>query len=152
MGPCSQNVKVMTEETPKKKPRRKRRTKAQIEADKAAKEAKVIEESVAVESPIVNPEPVPAEPDPEDEERYIPREESAAAALEAAEAELEKEVEPEPEPEPAIEEPSVVNEEPVASVESTATDDDPIVDHSGRHLSEISNRLKARRARRRLGL
>lgn len=61
----------MTEET--KKPRRKRRTKAQIEADKAAKLAAK-----------------------QEEERCIPCEESATAALEAAEAameEMEKEVE-----------------------------------------------------------
>ena len=33
-GPCSPNVKVMTENSTPKKPRRKRRTKAQIEAEK----------------------------------------------------------------------------------------------------------------------
>ena len=35
------NIKVMTEETPKKKPRRKRRTKAEIAAEKADKEVEL---------------------------------------------------------------------------------------------------------------
>ena len=49
-GTLFPNVKVMTEETPKKKPRRKRRTKAQIEAEKAAKLPKVEVQPVSDES------------------------------------------------------------------------------------------------------
>ena len=54
----------MTEQTPKK-PRRKRRTKAQIEAEKAAKvvapESPVVEEEVAKEEPVVSAEPTVSE-------------------------------------------------------------------------------------------
>ena len=63
------------------------------------------------------------------------------------------EPEPEPEPEPVIEEPLVAKEEPAVSVEPTVSEeeDDPIADFHGRWLSEISNRLKRRKALRRLG-
>lgn len=96
----------MTEET--KKPRRKRRTKAQIEAEKAA-------ELAAKEA---------------EEERCIPCEESAAAALEAAEAALEKEVEMtfgssyEKEVDAISEE--VAKEEPVVSAEPADTEYIPL--------------------------
>lgn len=148
----------MTEETPKK-PRRKRRTKAQIEADKAAKAAAAAEvekmeaagyEHVRVRDELghfVKDDPSTPEneawewvkkedngrfSDPssfaeEEEEECIPCNEAAAAALAAAEAAIEEE------------EPAVV-------------DEDPIVDHAGRRLSEIQNRFKARRAKRRMGL
>ena len=155
----------MTEETPKK-PRRKRRTKAQIEADKAAKAAAAAEvekmeaagyEHVRVRDGhghFVKDDPSTPEneawewvktedngrfSDPSSfaeeekevdemvEEECIPCNEAAAAALAAAEAAIEEE------------EPAVV-------------DEDPIVDHAGRRLSEIQNRFKARRAKRRMGL
>lgn len=82
----------MTEETPNKKPRRKRRTKTEIAAEKAAKEVelnfgssyeKEIDEII-------------------EEERCIPCEEKAAEALEAAEAAIAEEVE-KPTPAPLAE-------------------------------------------------
>ena len=99
----------MTEET--KKPRRKRRTKAQIAADKAAaaelaaKEAEM--ESQGYEKVrmrdehghFVKDDPNTPENEAwkwvkkEEEEECIPCKEEAAAALEAAEAALEKEIE-----------------------------------------------------------
>ena len=72
----------MTEET--KKPRRKRRTKAQIEADKAAAaELAAKEDNGRFSDPSSFAE--------EEEEECIPCQESAMAALEAAEAAIEEE-------------------------------------------------------------
>ena len=69
----------MTEET--KKPRRKRRTKAQIEADKAAAAELAAKEDNGRFS----------DPSSFAEEECIPCQESAMAALEAAEAAVEEE-------------------------------------------------------------
>ena len=106
----------MTEET--KKPRRKRRTKAQIEADKAAELAT------------------------KEEERCIPCEESAAAALEAAEAALEKE-----EQEAAVSSEKVAKEEPAVSAKPTDTKkaEEPYVELTG--LAKIRARVATRRLR-----
>lgn len=57
----------MTENTPKK-PRRKRRTKAQIEADKAAKLEEKQKEETVVEKPVETVKPATTKPN---EEPYI---------------------------------------------------------------------------------
>jgi len=161
----------MTEETPKK-PRRKRRTKAQIEADKAAKAAAAAEvekmEAAGYKHVRLRDErghfikDDPSTPEneawewvkveEEKEEECIPCNEAAAAALEAAEAALEKEVEMNFGSSYEKEVDAISEEEPVVSPEPKVVDDDPIVDGAGRRLSEIHNRFKARRARKRLGL
>ena len=115
----------MTEETPKK-PRRKRRTKAQIEAEKAAElAAKEVKE-----------------------EECIPCKESAAAALEAAEAALEKEVEID-----AISE-EVVSEEPVVSAERTVYEEPETTPatYANPNMELIANRWKRKRAERKAKL
>jgi hypothetical protein len=59
----------MTEENKTKKPRRKRRTKAQIEAEKAA--------ALAAKSPIVDPKPQSTKEDPESPKESVTLEEVA---------------------------------------------------------------------------
>lgn len=142
----------MTEETPKK-PRRKRRTKAQIEADKAAelaaKEEKEVEmtfgssyekeideivEEKEEESDIPY-EPVVRDREAEHartakkvEEECIPCQESAAAALAAAEA--------------AIEAEEVVSEQPETTPSTYANP----------NMELIANRWKRKRAERKTKL
>ena len=143
----------MTEETPKKKPRRKRRTKAQIEADKAA------------EALIVDPAPRPTELDVED-----PKEEVKTVSDESWQKTDEVIVEMFEE---SVTEPVVAKEETAESAESTDCEtcggdaakdalaaaeaaveeqpepQEPYVELTG--LAKIKARIEQRRKRRMLG-
>ena len=115
----------MTEETPKK-PRRKRRTKAQIEAEKAAElAAKEVKE-----------------------EECIPCQENAAADLASAEAAIEAE-----ETLPATSE-EVVSEEPVVSAERTVYEEPETTPatYANPNMELIANRWKRKRAERKAKL
>lgn len=142
----------MTENTPKK-PRRKRRTKAQIEADKAAelaaKEEKEVEmtfgssyekeiDEIVEEKSDIPYEPVVRDRDAEHtrtakkvEEECIPCQKSAAAALAAAEA--------------AIETEEVVSEEPAASVPELVSDPEPLPQYTPKTgLAKLRHKIAQR--------
>ena len=140
----------MTEETPKKKPRKKRRTKAQIEADaakladaEAARQSALIAEAEAVEAAKEKEIELEFGSSYEkeideiiEEERCIPCEEKAAEAFEAAEAAAEE----------------VEKEEPKPSV----PDDDDLsfspATYANPNMERIANRFKHRRAVKRAKL
>ena len=131
----------MTEETPKKKPRRKRRTKAQIEADKAAA------------SPIVEPKGVTTEPDPEDPKDPV------EVVLDESWQKTDKVI-TEMFEESVIEVSSDVKEEPAVAAKPSLSDLEGDVDYmeftpatyANPNMERIANRFKHRRAVRRARL
>ncbi len=135
-GPCSLNIKAMAEETSKKKPRRKRRSKAEIAAEKAAKvEVTQLKESApeGFEYTRARDEGghfVKDDPETPENEAWVLKEKEVELEFgssyekEIDEIIQEKEEVPEPEPEAKV--------VPVTS-----------------SLSDIANRFKRRRAERR---
>ena len=163
----------MTEEvTTKKRSRRKRRSKAEIEAEKAAKLALAAEEAAKeaegfekirardeaghfIKDDPSTPEneawewrkkeDLP-ELDPVLEELLTEDVKLDEVVTEMFEESVTSEEVVEEEPAPVVPEP-VVSKKPKLNIE-----DDPVVDPSGRRLSQMTNRFKKRRAARRFGL